>query len=296
MHSLANVVVAVIGSAAVPAACAQASPLPKFEVASIKTADPNREWRITGGPGSANPGQFVCTNVPLQALIGISYKLEPYQLVGPPSITADTYDIVTKVPAGATRDQFLLMIQDLLAERFHLVLHKETRQLPVYELVVAKGGPKLNEAEKAPDGPSATGLPDAKDVARDKDGVPVLPPGVPRLIGFREAGAIRYVARRQRLSGNFLQVLEGLVDRPVVDKTGLAGEYDFNFYFHQDPVGVAVAEAFSGAQPLDSPTRLDTTVPDLFTALGTQLGLKLQSAKGPIAVVVVDAFKKPTEN
>jgi uncharacterized protein (TIGR03435 family) len=279
---------------------------PAFEAASIKPAAhpdlPN--WRIAGGPGTSDPGQFRCVGAPLQPLIGISYSLKPYQLVGPPAIERDAYDIVAKVPAGATRDQFLLMIRNLLSERFGMTFHWETREMPVYELVVAKGGSKLKEPEKPPAGlpPNLTRpLPPAKDLARDKDGFPILPPGIPSLIGFRENGGVRYVARMQTLDQGFLANVEALVGRPVVDKTGLTGVYDFNLFFRSDPIGAAGAGPAAVPEPpsgqVGAPDAASEPAPGLFEGLESQLGLKLESKKGPVEVLVVDKVNRmPTEN
>jgi uncharacterized protein (TIGR03435 family) len=287
--------IAALASMSAPRSTAQSpaaeASMPRFEVVSVKPAahpDPTG-WRVTGGPGTSDPGRFTATDAPLQPLIGISYKLKPYQLIGPSSIKNDAYDIVAKVPAGATREQFFGMIQDLLTERFELKFHWEPRVISVYELVVAKGGPKLREPEKAAAGSPP---PDPKaPLAKDKDGAPVLPPGIPNLLGFRENGNVRYVARMQPVNGSLLTNLEQLAGRPVVDKTGLAGVYDFNLFFRSEPLRVPGPETASPAEPaiggVDS-----APAPDVFAALEQQLGLKLQSAKGPIEVFVVDSFNR----
>ena len=192
------------------------------------------------------------------------------------------------------------MVQNLLTDRLGLVLHKETRQLPVYELVVARGGPKLKNSEMPTASPSATPPPAAKNLPKDKDGFPIMPPGVRCFIAFPEGGAIRYVARMQPINGNLLSFLERSVSRPVVDRTGLVGEYDFNLFADRPPASVAGGDAASGSQAPDRgavDNGDDQLAPDLFTALERQLGLRLQSAKGPVAVVVVDSFNKaPTKN
>jgi uncharacterized protein (TIGR03435 family) len=284
-----------------PAQAQVAGAVPRFEVASVKpSADRSATSRITGGPGTGDPGRLVCSNTPLRFLIGFSYGLKSTELEGPPSITENRYDIVAKVPAGATRDQFLLMVQELLKDRLGVVLHKETRQAPVYELVAAKGGPKLKKAATSVDGSSATTAPDTRKLPKDKDGFPIMPPGVRCFIGFPEGSAIRYVARMQPISGNFLSLLEHSVDRPVVDKTGLIGAYDFNLFVSRGPVNGSGSVAASGSQaPGPGAVEIgdEQLAPDLFAALEHQLGLRLQSAKGPVAVVVVDSFNKaPTAN
>jgi len=273
----------------------------QFEVASVKPpADRSATSRITGGPGTADPGRLVCTNVPIRSLIGFSYNLKSSELEGPPSITENRYDIVAKVPAGATRDQFLLMAQNLLRDRLGVILHRETRQAPVYELVVAKGGPKLKKAAASAVGSPATAVPDAKKLPKDKGGFPVMPPGVRCFMAFPEGRATRYVARTQPISGNFLLNLEYLLGRPVVDRTGLTGEYDFNLFVSQEPANGSGGVVASGTQaPGPGAVEIgdDQLAPDLFAALERQLGLRLQSAKRPVTVVVVDSFNKvPTEN
>ena len=135
---------------------AQTTAPPSFEVASIKptaSSDPARSGRMTGGPGTSNPGEFTASGFPLRMLITRAYDLQyddSNLVLGPPSLDRDKYDIVAKVPLGAKADQLTAMLRSLLAERFGLVAHWEQRELPSYDLVVAKGGSKLREAEKAP--------------------------------------------------------------------------------------------------------------------------------------------------
>jgi uncharacterized protein (TIGR03435 family) len=286
---------AALGFVSAPRSAAQSPGVeaskPRFEVASVKpAAHPNPgDWRITGGPGTSSPGQFTATGAPLQPLIGISYKLKPYQLIGPPSIKNYAYDIVAKVPAGATREQFLVMIQNLLTERFDLKFHREPREMSVHDLVVAKGGPKLREPEKP-----AAGSPPKDPQApfpKDKDGAPILPPGIPNFLGFRENGNVRYVARMQPVNGSLLINLEQLAGRPVVDKTGLTGVYDFNLLFRAEPLRVPGPESANPAEPAMGGVDGEPA-PDIFAALEQQLGLKLQSAKGSIEVFVVDSFNR----
>ncbi len=283
-------VLALIGA---PRSAAQsagvATSTPRFEVVSVKpAAHPSLSgWRITGGPGTSSPGQFTATGAPLQSLIGMSYKLKPSRLLGPPATKNDAYDIVAKVPVGATREQFLVMIQNLLTERFDLKFHRESREVSVYDLVVAKGGPKLREPEKPAAGSPP---PDPRaPLPRDKDSVPTLPPGIPNFIGSSENGNTRYVARMQSV-GSLLDRLEQLAGRPVVDKTGLAGVYDFTLFFHPEPLRVPGPEP---ANQAESAIGSDSEpAPDIFAALEQQLGLKLQSAKGFIEVFVVDSFNR----
>lgn len=270
---------------------------PGFEVVSIKPAAhpemPN--WRLKGGPGTSSPGLFTAMGAPLLALIGYSYDLKPYQIIGPSSMSNIAYDIAAKVPGGATRKQFLVMIQQMLAERFELKFHWETRKMAAYELVVAKGGSKLRPAENVPPGsPPALKAPFPKD----KDGFPILPPGVVTLLGFPDNGNIRYVARKQPVDGNFLVNLEQLVGRPVVDRTGLTGVYDFNLFFAPEPINAyGVSPPATPPSPAPIGEAASEPAPDIFTAIEQQLGLRLRSAKAPTRVFVVDGFNRaPAED
>jgi uncharacterized protein (TIGR03435 family) len=274
---------------------------PQFEVASVKpSAEPTSEFSIAGGPGTTNPGTLVCRNTPLSALVRYSFDLKLYQLVGPPSMTGSRYDILAKIPAGATRDQVKSMLLNLLKDRLSLVLHRETRQLPAYELVVLKGGHKLKKSPSLPVGSSAGPCQSQRGLPKDKDGFAIEPPGVSCYLSYPEGGrGSRYIVRRQPLNGLFLTVLGVAVDRPVVDKTGLTGEYDFNmFYSYGPPRSSGDFAASSSHAPGDGATESDDLpAPDLFVALEQQLGLRLRSAKTPVEVVVVDSFNKaPTAN
>lgn len=123
-----------------------ASP-PTFEAASVRLAGPHdadsSAAGVRGGPRSPNPGQFTCIGVTLEPLLQRAYQLRPDQVLGPRSLSSDKYDIVAKVPPGTTEEQFEMMIRNLLLDHLGLVVHRETRNRPVYDLVVAKGGPKL---------------------------------------------------------------------------------------------------------------------------------------------------------
>src|SRR5262245_6496527 len=120
---------------------------PSFEVASVKPAAPQQAgmFRIgmRGGPGTPDPGQLTYNNVALRNVIMNAYDVRTYQINGPKWIDSERFDIVAKIPPGTSKEDFRLMLQNLLAERFGLKLHKETKDLPSYALVVGKNGPKL---------------------------------------------------------------------------------------------------------------------------------------------------------
>ncbi len=288
------------------AACAAfaqiAAPAPVFEVASVKPAAPTNLPDFWCG---MDPAQFSCTHITLKTLLLRAYDLRSDQLAGPSSIDGERYDITAKMPPGATKEQFNPMLQNLLVERFGLAVHREMRDLPYYELVVAKGGPKLKDPEKAPAGePSPAQAERAAGgsprMSRDKDGLPMLPPGIPRMMAFPLDGTVHVLARMQTVA-RLLNMLEPQMGRKVVDKTGLTGTYDFSLFFAPDPAKMvyfgppAAPEPPSGqAGVLDA---VSDPAPTLPAALESQLGLKLESKKGPVEVLVIDKVNRtPTEN
>jgi bla regulator protein blaR1 len=241
-----------------------------FEVASIKPADP----LANGMSINFQPGASVkidgCT---LQVLVQFAYDLRDFQVSGASGwMTSDRYAILAKGVLAEGPADYRQMndaqrkaagalirkrLQALLAERFKLVLHKETRELPVYALVLAKGGSKLTP------NPSPDGSPQSMRMNR---------------------GA--FEAKRASPDG-IAQGLSDIVRRPVHDETGLQGFYDFKMEWTPD-----AAPAAPGAA--EKPPELSG--PTIFTALQEQLGLKLESRKGPVEVVVIDSAAHPSEN
>jgi bla regulator protein BlaR1 len=317
MLAVAGPIVISLTNPARSRAQSQTAPLPSFEVASVKvtaTANIPRSrsgiayGRETGGPGTNSPGQFTASYTTLWSLILKAYGLESYRLLGPPSLKGDKfggsqYDIAAKIPPGATKEQFNLMLQDLLVRRFGLAVHWENRDLPVYELVVAKGGLKMKEAEKAPNGAAALAPPNpsAKPIL-DKDGFAVLPPGVQSMTyDSGPNGSVRVSARMTTVADLVGTVVRNEVDRPIIDKTGLAGAYDFNLFFVPERARVAGAGPTAAADPSSGQATLPDAAsdigPSIYVALERQLGLKLEPEKRPFSVLVVDKVNRtPTEN
>src|ERR1017187_2559320 len=158
---------------------------PTFEVASVKPAEPQPPGQMRvmmrGGPGTPDPGQLTYTNVSLKNILQNAFAVKGYQINGPKWLDNERYDITAKIPKGATKEQFQVMLQSLLAERFKLALHHETKDLPTYSLVVGKSGSKLKESVE--DGPAAAaGGPDGAAGAR---GPPPFPPPPPPRAGLR---------------------------------------------------------------------------------------------------------------
>jgi uncharacterized protein (TIGR03435 family) len=244
-----------------------------FDVASVKPAanpPPFAGMLLIshGGPGTPDPGQITWNSVTLKQLLTTAYDVKLYQANGPGWLDTERYDIIAKVPEGATKEQVNAMWRNLLKERFGMIVHHESKEFPVDELVLAKGGPKFKEA-------TDNGLPETNG------------PGL-RVTGtIGPAGpVIRMVGRAQEISG-LAVVLGDRLDRPVVDKTGLTGKYDFELEY--------TAALRPGTGPAQSDP--DDTASQLAAAIQQQLGLRLAPGKAKLDVVVVDkADKAPTEN
>jgi uncharacterized protein (TIGR03435 family) len=228
----------------------------KFDVATVR---PSNAPAGTGMNNLRDPVQATWTYTPLKVLLTQAYRVQSDTIIGGPAwITTDRWDIIAKTEKPATRMQQWDMLKPLLAERFKLQVHTETRQLPEYELVLAKGGPKLHES-------TAAGL-EAKQ------------PGTRIGRGLIDAHGIP--------AAEFAGWLRSEVGRPVIDKTGLTGKYDFKVQWVPDE-----SQPNSGG---DAPPP-DATGPSIFAAI-QELGLKLEAIKGPVEVLVIDHVEKPTGN
>jgi len=238
----------------------------EFEVATIKPTDPDFRGRFIR---MESAHQLVARNHALNTLIAAAYNLNPRAISGGPAwIESDRYDILAKAP-GEVRpnlDEQMAMLRKLLADRFKLTFHREQKELSIYALTVAKSGSKLKESTVSPD---------------------ESPIGPPPLIFVVTPPAVRLPGRYATM-GELASVFQrGALDRPVVDKTGLSGRYDFDLEFTPDDTQFSGA---LGGLPGDSP------LPGLFTAIQQQLGLRLEATKGPVDVLVVDRAERPSEN
>lgn len=271
------------------AAAAQAADHPAFEVASVKPSPPipPRTYLgpARGGPGTADPGQITWTWARFIDLLTTAYDVKPYQINGPAWINTERYDIQVKLPAGATKDAVRLMWQNLLAERFGVRLRHESKEFRVEELVIAKGGSKLKESlEDAT--PPLTGEP-----PKFKDGVLSSPGFVVTITPGASKAGIRAISRAQPLS-KLTGSLGNLVNHPVLDKTGLTGNYDFTLEFTVDMARLGATPG--GADAADAASDPGS---DVEAALEDQLGLKLAGGRARLDVLVIEkADKTPTEN
>ena len=285
---------------------AGSEPAPQFEVASIKPAAPQtgHMFRIgsTGGPGTKDPGRFTCENCDLAMLVTQAYDIKNYQLTSPGWMSSTRFDVAVKIPDGTTKEQFRAMLRNLLAERFKLAVHHDQKEMPVYELVVGKGGPKLKETVEDPapkdaaDGPPSAGL--GVPVKMGKEGFPALPPGGGNRFMMTSGGKMQMQASGQTME-QFTNLLSRQVGKPVTDATGLKGKYDITLNFTADTAAAMGKMGIAAPPPSTEggrPAADSDTGPTIFGAV-QELGLKLESKKGMVDLVVVDhAEKVPTEN
>ena len=298
-----------IGGGQQPQAPPWDAPHLEFEVASVKTNKSGPNMMMM----RPVPSEFRMTNIPLRLLIVQAYRVSNYQLVGGPGwMDSERFDIVAKAPSGSAPDQTMLMLRGLLAERFKLKVHAETREAQVYALTLARSdsklGPKLSKStddcEKILAERRATAL-----AARGSGAgpIPFTPPGPNEkpvcTISMRPIpvanGATNTVPVLSfRAGGQPIQMLvsqiSSMLNKRVVDKTGLTGLYDFELQFSmrsmggQGPLTTQAAGGTTAAAPIDDG-------PTMFDAV-RELGLKLESEKGPVEHLVIDSVERPTED
>jgi uncharacterized protein (TIGR03435 family) len=233
------------------------APPPAFDAASVKPAPPQSPGKGGGSNMRADPGRLTCTNVPLKRYLMTAWGLKDYQVSTPDWMNDEHYDLTATMPAGTPPHEVLLMLQTLLTNRFKLATHRETRELSVYALVVDKNGLKLKPAEGF--GTSVSSTPKGRSM-------------------------------RANLSmKGFAGTLSSLMDRPVVDMTGVSGGFSINLDWAPDDMrsspGGTEGKAADGI-----------VGPTIYTALH-DVGLKLESRKAPVEILVVDhAERVPVEN
>ena len=235
---------------------------PSFEVATIKPSDPNRQGRAFLWRGN----RFSTFNTSLMALIGFAYDVQEKQVIGGEDwMNSEKLDIEAKpdTPGVPSREQLRTMVVKLLADRFQLKFHDEKRELPAYVLTAGKTEPKMTKDDTSPN-------------------------GLPGLF-FRQLGDLNV---RNATMGDFVHLMQSAVlDRPVVDQTALAGKWDFELKWTPD-------DSQFGGMGMRPPPPSDAAdaPPPLFTAIQEQLGLKLESQKAQVDVMVIDHVEKPSAN
>jgi uncharacterized protein (TIGR03435 family) len=305
---------------------------PAFEVAAIKPAPPLDPAKIMAGKlhigMTINAARVDIGNLSLADLIRIAYKIKPYQLTGPDWMGAQRFDVQAKLPEGASKEQVPEMLQTLLADRFKLAIHRDSKDHAVYALVVGKSGFKMKESE-----------PDAVPPPAEAGAAPSAPPGRGGMVigsgenqvrvnqnsdgkGFTMAGGpagqmkitmgeggMRMEFAKMNMS-ILADMLSRFVDRPVVDMTELKGNYQVALALSMEDMRTVATKTGMAAgmmmpmpgaggggdasrPPSDAASAPSTSI---FTAV-QQLGLKLEPRKAPLEIIVIDRLEKaPTEN
>jgi uncharacterized protein (TIGR03435 family) len=238
----------------------------EFEVATIKPAVDEQSGAFIR---MQSAHRFYVKNYSLKSLVGAAYNLTPRAISGGPAWAgSDHYDILAGTP-GAIQpdlDEQMSMLRKLLADRFKLTFHREQKEFSIYALSIAKSGPKLKES--------------------------TAPPGkLPELVSVVFADRVLLPARNTTMAEFASHLMNrGVLDRPVVDKTGLSGKYDFDLEWADDETQFG-GKLRKRASADDGPDK-----PDFFAAVQLQLGLRLEAAKGPVDVLVIDQVERPSEN
>jgi uncharacterized protein (TIGR03435 family) len=262
-----------------------------FDAASVKTADPVlSDGRIVvgmaepnGGPGTNDPSRIRYPVINLKMLLVNAYDLKRSQIVGPDWLDTEYFQVEATMPPTTTKEQFQAMLRDLLLDRFKLKVHRETREVRGYALVVGKNGPKMKKFVEVP-GADYSGRTTPSGLVVGADGFnkqPLIPPGRAKLYSTIGTHGVRLTGQDQSMEA-LAERLVYFVKRPVVDATGLTAKYNFTLTFQ--PEGMAVLPS---ADPL----------PNIYSALQSQLGLKLEPKESAETTIIIDHIeKKPTQN
>jgi uncharacterized protein (TIGR03435 family) len=297
-----------------------------FEVASIKPAIPLQEQAMSGKMHvgvNFDKARVDIGAMALTDLIGIAYKVKPHQISGPDWLNVERFDILAKIPEGATKDQMPEMLQALLKERFKLTFHKDLKDHAIYALIVGKGGLKLKESPPDPEPPKEGDAPPPP--AKEQKGVTTMTVGDQKMEIKQTAnggaeiktgaagkmkmtmvdGHMRMEMEKMTMAG-LAEALSRFVDKPVVDMTDIKGNYQLAIELSMEDLqnvaraqgmqipGGGPAGAASNSRPAD--TIADPSGSSVFSSV-QQMGLKLESRKSPIDTIFIDHVEKtPTEN
>ena len=309
------------------------APAPEFEVASIKLAPPLEPQKIMAGTMhvgmSVDAARVDIGSMSLTELIRTAYRMKPYQISGPDWMPSQRFDIMAKIPEGASKDKVPEMLQALLADRFKLTAHRESKERPAYALVVGKNGPKLKEAEPDPAAPPAAdpaappgkgifvvGSPEGQvriEPNRDGRGASISSPQLGQMkVSVGEGGMMRMEFARISMT-MLADTLSRFAGKPVIDMTELKGNYQIALDLSMaEMAGMARAAGMGGGMgggmmggrgagggdagrgPAEAASTPGAS--QIFEAIQA-LGLKMDSRKLPIETLVIDHLEKtPTEN
>jgi len=273
-----------------PPAAAASGPAPAFEVASVK---PNKSGEGFIRFGMQPGGRFTASNVPLRELIRFAYALQDFQILDAPGwIASARFDVIAKAEGDLPTSQIgtvgplQMMVQSLLAERFQLKARMVTREAPRYDMVLARSDGRLGPQLKQ----STTDC-QALFAAARRGGAPPAPPapGERLQCGFWIGPGLMQMGASPL--SQLASALSPMVQRVVIDRTGLAGNFDLEMTFAADQLPKGPPPA--GAPPLPP---IDSDGASIFTALQEQLGLKLELTRGPVDVLVIDSVEQPSDN
>jgi len=266
----------------------------EFEVASIKPSSPD-EFNQAGAGVHIDGSQVSYKFLSLDEYIVVAYRVKRYQISGPEWMASARFDITAKLPAGGSAKDVAVMLQALLEDRFQIKMHRESKEFPVYGLVLDKGGLKMQES--APDPPK-----DQNNRPGFNAGSSTRPGGVTVDLGNGAffTFANNKIEGRKMTAANLGPALSAFMDRPVVDMTDLKGKYDFVLELSpEDFTAMGIRSAIAAGVPLP-PQAIqiaEAASGDSLTSALEKLGLKLESRKAPMEVLVIDqAEKTPSDN
>ena len=267
---------------------------PVFEVVSVKRTPPDAGASIVDG----GRGQYQAINVPLRVTITNAWNLRDHQIVGAPAwLGTDRFDIVAKAPEGTfTEEQRRLMLQAMLVDRFKLRAHLESRELPVYNLVLNRADGRLGPELKPTEVDCAALRKERAAGGTTPAGLPAQPSSINERVPCNQRGFFGPQSVTLNASGRTLEqiatTLGTYADRLIVNRTGLTGEYDMLLKFKPEaggPMGGLAPPLSTTADPVS-----DLAV--LGVAVREQLGLRLEPARGPVQILVIESISPPTEN
>ncbi len=262
---------------------AQAQSDLRFEVASVRRVEIPAVsagvpvFPVTGGVGTSDPLRVTYHGTWLTSLVAAAFGVPPDRITGPEWLGKERYDVVANIPEGTTKEQFNVMLGNLLRDRFHLKFHIESKIRPVYALRVAKNGPRFKETARRADDATPSRVAGA-----DAQGFPVLSPNYKGIGGLPAPGEM-FWAGQDVSAAEIARFMQQPAGRPVVDETGLTGRYDFKVHFEW-------------GRPTATPNT-SVSAPSVFHAVEEQLGLKLEPSTAPLDQLIIDFIdREPTDN